>query len=224
MTLNQGEATIRTAEREDIDDAADILGTDFNDTAPIVGSLLQFGHYDWRILEIKDNAALIISDRVLETHKYHDQCESVTWESCSLRRYLNENFYDNFNSDEKARIIKTRIYNYNNPWFGTHGGMDTFDNIFLLCIDEVTKYFGNSKQIRGKNPNTGYFINDSFNGARKALNLENCFSRWWLRTIGNLPLFAVSVTIDGRIAVSGDFVNRSNSFSAGIRPALWLRL
>ncbi|MCL2399049.1 MAG: GNAT family N-acetyltransferase [Defluviitaleaceae bacterium] len=198
--------------------------TDHDDIYSVVGSLIKFGRYDWRVLDIHDNTALIISDKVIELRKYHDRCESVTWSNCTIRQYLNEDFYDTFDNAEKSRIVETRIYNYNNPWFGTSGGDDTIDKIFLLCVDEVTKYFGDSRQLRGGNPNTNYFIDDNFNNTRKALDTVASPSRWWLRTPGNLPHFVASVTTDGRVAVSGDFVNRSDAFSVGIRPALWLKI
>ena len=54
--------------------------------------------------------------------------------------------------------------------------------------------------------------------------MKGVASGWWLRTAGNNPSLAVNVSSDGRIAVSGDFVNRCNETHGGLRPALWLQL
>ena len=187
-------------------------------------NIMRFGGHDWRVLAVQDGNALLISDKVIEVKKYHEQNEKITWVNCSLRRYLNETFYNTFSEAEQSRILETRLRSYNNPLFGTDGGKYTNDKVFVLSIEEVVKYFGDSNQLRDKNRNTKYFINDNFNNVRKAVNMEYAPSCWWLRSPGNTQNFVACVTSDGRIAVSGDFVNRSNGFVLGVRPVLWLKL
>jgi len=191
---------------------------------PIVDSIIRFGKYDWRVLDVQGDKALILSDRIIETRKYHEKLEPVTWELSSIRRYLNEEFYNAFNQDEQAKIVPLKIYNYENPWFATDSGGDTTDYIFLLSVDGVVKYFGDSRQLRSRNANTKYFIDDHFNGARRAVDTDGNAISWWLRTAGNNTNFAVNVTKDGRVAVGGDFVNRNLAPGGGVRPALWLKL
>jgi len=187
-------------------------------------SIIFFGGYNWRVLDIKDGAALISSDKTIGKQKYHQQYEATTWANCDLRHYLNDTFFNSFNESERLQILESRLPNINNPWFGTNGGRDTTDKIFLLSIDEVTKYLGDSGQLQNRNPYTKYFINDNFNNVRKTVDMENVPSCWWLRSSGNNPAFASSVSVDGRITVSGDFVTRDGGSSGGIRPALWLKL
>jgi len=186
---------------------------------PMIDSIMRLGKYDWRILDVQDDKALLLCDNVIESGKFHERYEAVTWENSSLRKYLNEDFYNTFNTKEQSKIILMPISNYTNPWFGTSCGGETQDNIFLLSVDCVVKYFGDSKQLRNKNENSKYYINDHFNDSRKAVDTNGIASYWWLRTSGNLPELAVFVTADGRIAMSGDFVNRSNDFSVGVRSA-----
>jgi len=141
-----------------------------------------------------------------------------------LRHYMNNEFYNTFSDADKSRILETKLSNMNNPWFGTNGGRDTEDKIFILSIDEAVRYLGDSGQFKNKNPDSKFFINDSFNGIRKAASDDDLPSSWWLRTPGNNPNFASCVTIEGRIAVSGDFVNRDYFFIGGFRPAMWIQL
>ena len=184
--------------------------------------LIRFGDLDWCILEVQNDRALVLCDKVIEKRRYHERHEAITWARCTLRYYLNDNLFKTFSSDEQSLIIETRKINPSNYWFGTDGGEDTFDRIFLLSFPEVVKYFGDSRQLRHKNKNTKYFIDDAFNVERTAVDVQQKPSSWWLRSPGNSSSFASCVTADGRIAVGGDFVNRFNAPDSGVRPAMWV--
>lgn len=70
-----------------------------------IGSILQFGDYNWCILNIKNNMALIITGNIIEQRAYHDAYGDITWADCELRKYLNSAFYDKFNEIDKTKII-----------------------------------------------------------------------------------------------------------------------
>ena len=184
--------------------------------------IIRFGSYDWRVLEERDNKALLLSEKVIDLQKYHNVFENVTWADSTIRKYLNSDFYNTFKQSEQSQIIETQLSNHDNPWYCVDGGADTSDKIFLLSLEEAVMYLGDSGQL--KNPDNKYFIDDIFNDARKALYMDNSPSRWLLRTPGSLPYFAACTTIEGKIAVTGDFVNRpsTENFNVGIRPALWV--
>ena len=57
----------------------------------------------WLLLEkYGDGTALFISKYGLDIKRYNDSSEDVTWETCSLRRWLNGEFYNAaFNEYEK---------------------------------------------------------------------------------------------------------------------------
>ena len=119
-----------------------------------VGDKISFGSYDWRVLNIQNNTALIITECIIEQRAYHDAYKDITWADCSLRKYLNGEFYNKFNATDKSRIISVTNKNLDNQWYGSKGGADTQDSIFLLSIEVVCKYFGDSRsklQNRGKN-------------------------------------------------------------------------
>jgi len=183
---------------------------------------LRMADLDWRILEIQDGKALVITEQVIEQRPYHPDFDSVKWFTSETRNYLNHEFYQRFTPAEQARILETTVESSNNPWFGTDAGKSVQDKLFLLSINQTVQYFGNSGQLAHKNDDTKHYISDEYNNMRKTLNTQNSKSAWWLRTPGSQNTFVAHVTADGRICVSGDFVNRGDAFYIGIRPAMWV--
>jgi hypothetical protein len=114
------------------------------------GGTISFGGYDWRVLEVRGEGALIVSESLVEKGAYNESKADVTWETCSLRAYLDGEFYDRFSESDKARIAPANVGNADNPWYGTSGGSVTQDRIFLLSIEEVIKHFGDSGQLQTK--------------------------------------------------------------------------
>jgi hypothetical protein len=111
----------------------------------LVGDRIDFNKYEWRVLDIRNNTALIITENIIGQRAYHDRYTDVTWADCELRKYLNGEFYEKFSSANKPRIIPVTNKNPVNPWYGAKGGDDTLDSIFLLTIEDVVcKYFGDS--------------------------------------------------------------------------------
>ena len=186
------------------------------------GSIVRFGKYNWRVLKECSGKTLLLSENVIELRQYHEKFEDVAWDKSTIRKYLNTAFYNTFTAEEQSRIVETKICNSSNPWFGTDGGGGTTDRVFLLSVEEVVKYLGGSGQPGSRGDNA--YIDDEFNGARKAVHKSGSPSRWTLRTPGNMPYMAATVTIGGKIAITGDFVNRASTelFNAGICPALWV--
>ncbi|ERI95714.1 hypothetical protein HMPREF1982_00017 [Clostridiales bacterium oral taxon 876 str. F0540] len=137
-----------------------------------IGSSLSFGGYNWRVLDIQNNAALIITEYMIEQQTYNNYAGDVTWADCSLRKYLNGEFYDKFTATEQSRIIPVLNKNHENQWYGTKGGADTLDYIFLLSIEEVVcKYFGDSsKNLENRSAKQRYWFQkkDKNNYKRKS--------------------------------------------------------
>ena len=171
-----------------------------------VGDVLRFGTYndetiEWLVLDKKENKALMISKYVLFLEKYNDEDSRVTWENCTLRSYLNNDFYNTaFSEEEKRLITNSKIENPDNPEYGTEGGNDTEDYIFLLSIGEAKKYF------KTRDDRVAYYGESSW--------------YWWLRSPGDSQDFVACVNSDGSVDSSGFFVY----YDGGVRPALWLDL
>ena len=185
-----------------------------------VGEKIDFGGYEWRVLDVRDGRALLLSEYVIESRRYHERNEAITWENSTLRRYLNNEFYNSFTAEERRRIAETRLRNANNQWYGTNGGNDTTDRIFLLSLEEVVQYFGDSGQLRNR-PGNSYYIDDQYNNARIAVELNGNAHWWWLRSPGSNTYNAALVSDGGFVDVDGFLVS---SVRGGVRPALWLNL
>jgi len=167
------------------------------------GDILWFGAYEWLVLEVRRNRALLITKDIIGPEAYHNKLEAVTWEKCSLRGYLNEDFFnsDSFSDEERNKIARTTLPNPINPKFGTDGGAITRDHVFCLNIDEANQYFKNDNARKATYNGSGFW--------------------WWLRSPGTIQITAASVDIDGALDLTGIPVH---SGSGGVRPALWIKL
>ncbi|MBQ8324232.1 MAG: hypothetical protein IJX82_03685 [Clostridia bacterium] len=157
------------------------------------GGKVRFGEYDWFVLEKLPDRMLIITEKVLGIRQYHHVECDITWEYSDMRKYLNGEFYDSFSNADKKLILDTEVITNDNPWYGTKGGNITVDKIFLLSIDEVIKYFGDSGQIRTRYmyPNCDWckdeflpWIDDQFNINRRAVDDTGVVRSWKLRSPG----------------------------------------
>ena len=198
------------------------------------GDKILFGSYEWRVLDIQNNTALIITEYIIEYRAYHNAYKDITWADCSLRKYLNSEFYDRFSAAEKLRIIPVLNKNPDNQWYGTKGGTDTQDSIFLLSIEEtVCRYFGDSSSklySPGKNQRYWFERKDE-NNSKRIARLESRKEGswwWWLRSPGRVNIKAVYIHGDGNIGIQGNNILKGNisdgECKGGIRPALWLKL
>ena len=191
-----------------------------------VGEILTFGHYpqtasgtdntpiEWIVLDVQGSKALLVSEYGLDAKPYNAESVKITWETCSLRKWLNGEFLNTaFSSEEQSKIIRMKISNSENPVYHTEGGYDTDDQVFLLSIDEANKYFA-SDAARITKP-TAYA---NSNGALKD-DRGNCW--WWLRSPGNDQTGAAGVGGSGVVRSLGSIVN---NVTRAIRPALWVNL
>jgi len=202
-----------------------------------IGAIVPFGGYHFRVLDIQNDAALLLTEEIIELRGYHDAYKVTTWADCALRKYLNGAFYDAFNEADRSRIVATTNKNPDNPWYGAAGGEDTQDHVFLLSVEEaVCKYFGDSSANlyhRGENQRYWFQRKDENNCRRRATS-QGCIWWWWLRTPGRDKLKAVYIHGDGNIGIQGNNIFRRSGTACihpingdnqgGVRPALWVRL
>ena len=157
------------------------------------GGKIQFGGYKWYVLEKQDGKMLILTEKIIKKRIYHRNESEITWEICDMRKYLNGEFYNSFNEFDRSRIIEAANENSDNPWYGTSGGNSTTDRIFLLSIEEVVKYFGDSGQLKNRHINLGCdwckdeffpWIDDQYNINRRAVDDSGMVVGWRLRSPG----------------------------------------
>jgi hypothetical protein len=197
-----------------------------------VGDKIVFGRYEWRVLDIQNDAALIITEDIVEKRPYHDVYKDITWADCQLRKYLNDTFYNKFNEADKSRIISVSNKNFDNPWYGTDGGADTQDSIFLLDIEDVVcRYFGDSSEkLQNRSKNQKYwFQRKDENNSKRIAKFMGYDYWWWLRSPGRINRAAVYVhgKPGGCVGINGNsvfFRSFGPERDGGVRPALWLNL
>ena len=169
---------------------------------------------EWLVLAKKENKLLVISKYALDCQMYNTDYTDVTWESCTLRTWLNDEFLNEaFSADERSYIAQTTVTADENPEYDTDPGNDTKDKVFLLSIDEVEEYFS-SDDARQCEP-TDYAV---ANGAYES-DSGDCW--WWLRSPGDSQYDAAGVYGDGSVSHYGDYVDCDID---AVRPALWINL
>ena len=94
----------------------------------------------WRVLQSENGEAFLLSDVILDKQAYNENDEYITWKESSLRAWLNDKFMNRaFSDEEKEKINITEVVNKDNPVFGTKGGKNTSDKIFVLSLAEVSR-------------------------------------------------------------------------------------
>jgi len=194
---------------------------------PERGSVIPFGDYKWQVLDVDptNRRALLLSENLLDRKRaYHNRYKGITWENCTLRKYLNGEFYNSFKEEDRRRIERVYLGNPDNTWgrtkgkpFGTPGGKTTDDHIFLLSVAEILKYYPSLKLHKGDSGNEWYCEADE----RLAAKFNGSAVWWWLRSPGSTQFNAASVNCGGNVGLYGNDVRNS---SGGVRPALWLNL
>ena len=179
----------------------------------------------WRVLSVDGNDAFLLADQNLDAKPYNEEDTDVTWATCTLRTWLNGTFLNTaFTSAEQTAIKNTTVVNEDNSYYGTEGGVNTTDKVYLLSIAEAS--------------NTAYGFNGEFNTESETREAKNtayakecgastCTSTeyegngyWWLRSPGLYSDSASSVLLDGYGGGWG-FVYHDDT---AVRPALHLNL
>lgn len=200
-----------------------------------VGDYVFFGAYEqdnntsngkeeieWLVLDIKDGKVLVISKYALDCKQYNTSDTDVTWETCTLRKWLNNDFINTaFTAEEKAMIPTVTVSADENPDYNyrtyqrTNPGKATQDQVFLLSIIEVNEYLSSYSARRCKPTDhavangSAYFKSDD----------GNCW--WWLRSPGTKQSYATYVFSDGNCSTLGAWVCSNVN---AVRPALWIDL
>ncbi len=202
------------------------------------GSTLTFGHYEqdndlsngtepieWLVLDVQDHRALLLSRYGLDAKPYHEVYADITWENCSLRRWLNDEFINTaFTAREQTGILTTAVDNSRSQgYWDTDGGNNTQDQIFLLSYAEASKYLGvtlTDNNTKSRVAPTAYAVKRrawTDNNYKTADNTDAGW--WWLRSPGSDQVSASYVLADGSLG----YYN-VNCDIAVVRPALWINL
>ena len=163
---------------------------------------------------------LVISRYALDCQPYNTELEDVTWETCSLRKWLNSVFYENAFISEEQNVILKSVVTADTFSTAEHGGAtpagnDTVDQVFLLSIDEAYDYFWDKEAILCEG--TPYCFEQGAEGS------ENGYCWWWLRSPGRTSDNAAGGSNGGGnhhgIDDYGCDVNYGQN---AVRPAMWI--
>ncbi|MDE6714694.1 MAG: hypothetical protein K2K20_13290 [Lachnospiraceae bacterium] len=109
------------------------------------GDIVLFGSYEqdndiengvepiaWQVLEISDGQALLLSVDVLDAKAYDTESAVISWKDCSLREWLNSEFYQTaFSEEERLQISDHCLF---------EGWNLVVDKVFIMGEDDLDKY------------------------------------------------------------------------------------
>ena len=130
----------------------------------------------WKVVDVVGNSALLVAEKIIGNEQYNSVDEATTWESSSIRTWLNNTFYNYPNSftDDEKDVIENRLG----------------DKFFLLSIEEARDMFEN----------------DEARKAEKTRRVSLAENRYYLRSVGSGDNRAAAVNADGSINVVGGIV------------------
>ncbi|MBR2572633.1 MAG: hypothetical protein IKE30_11020, partial [Clostridia bacterium] len=224
-----GDIVVRPVIVVSIPEEASAPDTAAAETTVDADNVITFGRYEqdddlsngpesieWIVLETDGDTRTVISKYGLDTVPYNRVWTDVTWETCTLRTWLNDTFYHTaFTAEEQAQIIQSTLENPDNPMYGTSGGNATTDKVFVLSIDEAERCF-DSNGARACHPT-------AYAKARRAqVHEDKDTGWWWLRSPGRDSRRAASVLAVGSVFSDGNYVMADN-YNV-VRPVICLEL
>ena len=206
-----------------------------------VGDTILFGSYEqdnktsngkesieWIVLKKESGRIFVTSKYILDYQDYNKEYASVSWESSSIRKWLNETFVNAaFTNGEQAKILT--ITN-KEEGFAQSKDNTTQDRVFLLSLTEVLNLFSSAEERRCTP--TAYA---QAQGCR--IKLGENYGWWWLRSLDDDKdgYNALYVRFDGAAGSIYSY-NVDNGIAKwikdgkwydpgghGARPALWIK-
>ena len=200
-----------------------------------IGENLIFGSWqgeeiEWRVLDVKNGSVLLLSEYGLDVQQYNGTPASdIQWKDCTLRQWLNHDFYENaFSIEEKEKIQLSSSEGF--PEYNSRvvGGdyqyleRETEDNVFLLTYTEVRYYFADPDgRANGSNKLRCCYPTEY---AKSDPNLKTYKDAcgWWLCTgfYDSTDQCKTMIVSDlGSISLE----DKSESLEYVVRPAIWVK-
>ena len=218
----------------DLEDSVDmdVSATVISDSNYVVketsAETITFGSYEgepieWVVLEKKENGEmLLLSKSALDAKPYNEDITDSSWETSTLRLWLNGDFYETaFSKEEQERIIVHEVQNSGDDEFNTVPGNDTQDRVFLLSLREIHQYEDNIGICRATSFASSYLYPD-----------EDGSVFFWLRDNMTTEDGVLPVAVIGGYSVldeNGDEICYPISWCGlddgwvGVRPVIWIK-
>lgn len=180
----------------------------------------------WTILNESNGTALILCDMIIDSQQFdYDGSYYNDYAESTIRKWLNETFYNTaFNDLQKEIILTTTVDNSvastgdsSNPY----ACEDTEDKVFLLSYKELTTYLTTTASRMKKT--TDYAKSQGACTSTSSSYLGNGY--WWLRSpINYFSNYARYVYYDGNVNYSYYYYDYVYSTSRGVVPTLQIQL
>lgn len=177
---------------------------------------------EWIVLETDGKSAKLLSRYGLTTKAYDEHgFWPVTWENCTLRAWLNNEFLNTaFTEEEQQRLLLVTIEADYGPFYTERN--ETRDKIFLPTAEEAEKYLPTNDE-RICIPTERAIREGAYAGKKPS---SGCW--WWLRTPSiSMPNYVCVVDTDGSFDDDGFPVGTFGKNDNGdivVRPVIVLDL
>lgn len=193
-----------------------------------VGSIHHFGPYDFKVLDKdeENGIALLLATEGIENKPYfvndtNNIGIAYTWADSDLRKYLNDDFINKFDTGERNSLYGTKVVAEKNYKYDLPGGEDCYDKIFILSKSELEKYLHSDKERQLKATSvavsSGAYVSTETNPDTHRLEGNTVY---WVRNPGNMSFNVMAVNSDGSINEEG--ADGTETYVC-VRPAMWVR-
>lgn len=168
----------------------------------------------WRILDVDADLGRVLM--ITEVCIGDRPWGHGTWSECSLRKWLNEEFYSSLPEEARIRVATATVRDID-------ADKNVEDRIFILSVDEVHEYFTDER------------------ARRCSIAGEKNPTKWWMRNLSTREIKDVRVVDEDGNASSYEFTvydnfrkcyffrradsptMEGNSSITAVRPALWIQ-
>ncbi len=204
----------------------------------LIGEHMKFGTYqgeeiEWRVIDADDEngKVLLLSEYGLDAKPYNDEFSFVIkWEDCTLRKWLNEEFYeDAFTDEEQEKILLST-----SEGFPEHNSRvpgrdydklerETEDYVFLLSYTEVYQYINSKHGDESDTERLCYPTEYAKNNTDIKIYNDAC--GWWL-CAGSRGGYNGERRRPYVVSVHGGISQEEkvDSSKYAVRPAMWIEL
>ena len=191
-----------------------------------VGDVIVFGSYEqdndtsdgkeaieWVVLEKNGDSLLVISRYALDGRVYDESyLGGITWDTCSLRRWLNNGFLNEaFSQTEQMKIEESSVETAVISEGVNMGSRESKDRVFILSTEEAQQYL--TEELK-KCEATAYAAEQDV-----YISKFTGYCRWWTRTSVSGRNDAAFVDSEGSL----DSGYSSTYSSNAVRPAMRIR-
>lgn len=198
-----------------------------------VGDTVTFGTYEqnnnysdgnenieWVVIDKQEDKIMVVSKYIIAGQPFNTTNEGhISWENCTLRKWLNNDFLNEAFSDaEKKLITDTTIFSTE---YLAHSTTDysTTDKIFLLSENE-RNMLSSVDALKGIGTDSVIALfGDVANRDSSDFNFL-----WWLRTTWEDAVDCQASVVYGASYDEHEHDTCNVEESAGVRPAMWISI